>query len=152
MSSWDNSPWSNFYILHWELICRNKRHPGTLEISTPPEIAAGKNMHNMAVKISQYFYLLMEKLLDCYFQVQSSYYHLPADSTFLFSLTWYISGIFRMKPMTSLLILTCYKPPFWINKPFMILIALILDSLFAPCVSTRHLVIKNPLSQLAFPC
>ena len=34
----------------------------------------------------------------------------------------------------------------------MILIALILDSLFAPCVSTRHLVIKNPLSQLAFPC
>ena len=34
----------------------------------------------------------------------------------------------------------------------MILIALILDSLFAPYVSTRQLVIKNPLSQLAFPC
>ena len=34
----------------------------------------------------------------------------------------------------------------------MILIALIIDSLFAPCVSTRHLIIKNPLSQLAFPC
>ena len=34
----------------------------------------------------------------------------------------------------------------------MILTALILDSLFAPYVSTRHLVIKNPLSQLPFPC
>ena len=29
---------------------------------------------NMALKLPQYFYLLMEKLLGCYFQVRSPYY------------------------------------------------------------------------------
>ena len=45
MSSWDTNPWSNFFDPHWELICRNKWHPGTSEISTPPEIAVGTHFH-----------------------------------------------------------------------------------------------------------
>ena len=45
MSSWDTNPWSNFCDPHWELICRNKWHPGTSEISTPPEIAVGTHFH-----------------------------------------------------------------------------------------------------------
>ena len=31
--------------LHWDLICRNKWHPGTLEIFTPPEMAVGTHFH-----------------------------------------------------------------------------------------------------------
>ena len=38
MSSWDTNPWSNFCDPHWKLICHNKWHPGTSEISTPPDI------------------------------------------------------------------------------------------------------------------
>ena len=45
MSSWDTNPWSNFSDPHWELICHNKWHPGTSEISTPPEIAVGTQFH-----------------------------------------------------------------------------------------------------------
>ena len=45
MSSWDTNPWSNFCDPHWELICRNKWHPGTSEISTPLEIAVGTHFH-----------------------------------------------------------------------------------------------------------
>ena len=30
-----------FFDPHWEIICQNKWHPGTSEISTPPEIALG---------------------------------------------------------------------------------------------------------------
>ena len=45
MSSWDTNPWSNFDDPHWELICHNKWHPGTLEISTPQEIAVGTHFH-----------------------------------------------------------------------------------------------------------
>ena len=41
MSSWDTNPWSNFFYSHWELICPNKWHPATSEISAPPEIAVG---------------------------------------------------------------------------------------------------------------
>ena len=37
MSSWDTNPWYNFYDPHWQLICDNKLHPGTSEISTPPD-------------------------------------------------------------------------------------------------------------------
>ena len=37
VSSWDTNPWSNFCDPHWELIYHKKLHPGTLEISTPPE-------------------------------------------------------------------------------------------------------------------
>ena len=66
MSSWDTNPWSNFCDSHWELICRNKWHPGTSEISTPPEIAA-------STYLPWYFYL-MEKPLGGYFQVWYSYY------------------------------------------------------------------------------
>ena len=39
MSSWDTNPWSNCYDPYLELKYRNKWRPGTLEISTPPEIA-----------------------------------------------------------------------------------------------------------------
>ena len=35
----------NFCDPHWELICRNKWHPGTSEISTPPDIAVGTHFH-----------------------------------------------------------------------------------------------------------
>ena len=45
MSSWDTNPWSNFCDPHWELICHNKWHPGTSEISTKPEIAVGMHFH-----------------------------------------------------------------------------------------------------------
>ena len=37
LSLWDTNPWSNFCDSHWELICRNKQHPGTPEISKPQE-------------------------------------------------------------------------------------------------------------------
>ena len=30
---------------HWEFICLNKCHPGTSEISIPPEIAVGTHFH-----------------------------------------------------------------------------------------------------------
>ena len=54
----------------------NKCHPGTLEISIPLETAAQgqTSMRDMALKLSQYFYLLMEKSLGRYFQVRSPYY------------------------------------------------------------------------------
>ena len=76
MSSWDTNPWSNFCDPHWEFICRNKWHPGTSEISTAPEIAVGTHfhVHNVALKLFLYFYLLMEKPLGHYFQVRSPYY------------------------------------------------------------------------------
>ena len=45
MSSWDTNPWSNFCDPHWKLICRNKWHPGTSEISTPSEVAVGTHSH-----------------------------------------------------------------------------------------------------------
>ena len=45
MSSWDTNPWSNFCDPHWELICCNKWHPGTSEISTHPKIAVGTHFH-----------------------------------------------------------------------------------------------------------
>ena len=43
--SWVTNPWSNFCDLHRELICRNKWHPGTSEISKTPEIAVGTDFH-----------------------------------------------------------------------------------------------------------
>ena len=45
MSSWDTNPWSNFCDLHWDLISRNKWHPGTSEISAPLEIAVRTQFH-----------------------------------------------------------------------------------------------------------
>ena len=45
MSSWITNPWSIFCDPHWELICCNKSHPGTLEIFTPPKIAVGTQFH-----------------------------------------------------------------------------------------------------------
>ena len=75
MRSWDINPWCNFCDPHWELICHNKWHPGTSKISTPPKIAVGTHFHpQMALKLSQYLYLLMERPLGRYFQVQSPYY------------------------------------------------------------------------------
>ena len=60
-----------FCDCHWELACCNKWHPGISKISTPLEIAVGAHFHmyNMALKLSQYFYLLMEKPFDQYFHV-----------------------------------------------------------------------------------
>ena len=45
MRSWDTNPWSNFCDPHWEPICCNKWHPGTSEISPPPERAVGTHFH-----------------------------------------------------------------------------------------------------------
>ena len=45
MSSWNTNLWSNFYDPQWKLICCNKWHPGTLEISTLAEIAVGTHFH-----------------------------------------------------------------------------------------------------------
>ena len=45
MSSWDTNPWNHFCDPHSELISHNKWHPGTSEISTPPEIAVGTHFH-----------------------------------------------------------------------------------------------------------
>ena len=45
MSLWDTDPWSSFSDPRWELICRNKWHPGTSEISTTPEMAVGTLLH-----------------------------------------------------------------------------------------------------------
>ena len=44
-NSWEINPWSNFFDPHWELIWRNKWHPWTSDISTPPEIALGTHFH-----------------------------------------------------------------------------------------------------------
>ena len=33
-------------------------------------------LSNMALKLLQYFYLLMQKPIGCYFKVQSSYFHM----------------------------------------------------------------------------
>ena len=41
--SWDTDSWSIFCDPHWELICCNKRHPGTSGLTTPPEISVGTN-------------------------------------------------------------------------------------------------------------
>ena len=46
MSSWDINPSSNFYDSHWEFICQNKWHWGTLEISTPLKIAVGTHFQS----------------------------------------------------------------------------------------------------------
>ena len=45
MSSCNTNPWSNFCDPHWEIICQNKWHPGTSEISKQPEIAVGTHFH-----------------------------------------------------------------------------------------------------------
>ena len=45
MSSRDTNPWSNFCDPHWELICGNKWHPCSSEISTAPEIAVGTHFY-----------------------------------------------------------------------------------------------------------
>ena len=45
VSSWDTNPESNSCDPHWEITCRNKWHPGTFKISTPPEIAVGTHFH-----------------------------------------------------------------------------------------------------------
>ena len=45
MGSWGTYPWSNFCDPHWELICWNKWHPETSEISTPPAIATGRHFY-----------------------------------------------------------------------------------------------------------
>ena len=45
MSSWDTNPWSNFCDPHWELICCNKWHTGTLEIFTLLEIVVATHFH-----------------------------------------------------------------------------------------------------------
>ena len=56
MSSWDTNPWSNFCEPHWELICLDKWHPVTSEISTPPEIAVGTHFYvRHGTKISPVF-------------------------------------------------------------------------------------------------
>ena len=60
----------NFCDPLWELIFGNKWHLGTSEISTPLEIAAGSHFHAWHdSKPTSTFYLLMEKPLDCCFQV-----------------------------------------------------------------------------------
>ena len=45
LSLWDTNPWSIFCDPYWELICRNKWHPRTSEISTPLEMAVGTHFH-----------------------------------------------------------------------------------------------------------
>ena len=45
VSSWVKNPCSNFCNPHWELICYNKWHQGTSEISTPLEIAVETHFH-----------------------------------------------------------------------------------------------------------
>ena len=75
MSSSHNNPWSNFCDRHWELICRNKWHPGTSEIHTTGcSCRDALPCANMTLKLPLYFYLLMEKPLGRYFQVRSPYY------------------------------------------------------------------------------
>ena len=75
MSSWDTNPWITFCDPHQELICRNKRHPGTSNICTTGNCCRDTlPCANMALKLLQYFYLLMEKPLSRYFQVRSPYY------------------------------------------------------------------------------
>ena len=56
MSSLDTNPWSIFCDLHWKLICRNKWHPGTPEISTPLEVVVGcTSMHEHSTKTTPVF-------------------------------------------------------------------------------------------------
>ena len=57
MSSFNTNPWSNFCDPHWELINRNKWHPGTSEISTPLEIAVNTSMREHGTKTTPVFLL-----------------------------------------------------------------------------------------------
>ena len=46
VSSLDTNLWSHFCNPHRELIFRNKWHPGTSEISKPPEMVVTKHFHD----------------------------------------------------------------------------------------------------------
>ena len=57
VSSRDTNPWSNFCDLHWDLICRNKWHLVTFEISTPLEIAVETHFYGLhGTKTTQIFF------------------------------------------------------------------------------------------------
>ena len=45
VSTWNSDPWGNFCDPHWEVICSNKWHPGTLGIIAPLEIAVGTHFY-----------------------------------------------------------------------------------------------------------
>ena len=69
MSSWDNNRWTNFCDAKWKLICRNKWHPRTSEISTPLEVAVGAHFHVRHGTTNTRVFLP----IGCYFQLRSPY-------------------------------------------------------------------------------
>ena len=75
MRSWDTNPWSNFCDPQWELICRNKWHTDLRNIhNTGNSCRETLPYASMALKLPQYFHLLMEKPLGRYFKVRFPYY------------------------------------------------------------------------------
>ena len=74
VNSWFTNPWSNFLWLSLRIIIyRNKWDPVNMEISTTLKIAAGTHLHvQQVLELPQYFYLLMERPLDHYFQIWSA--------------------------------------------------------------------------------
>ena len=61
---------------------------------------------NMALKLPRYFYLLMEKPLGCYFQVQSPYYQAAqCNHLFLYPQDGR-SGLGKPKKRTSIMLIT----------------------------------------------
>ena len=58
------NPWINFCNPHWELICCNKWHLGTSEVSTPPGIIAGTHFHALhSIKTTTVFLFADRDLL-----------------------------------------------------------------------------------------
>ena len=68
VSSGDTNLWMHFCDPHWQLICRNKWHPGTSEISTLPEIAvwtqficcSGMELGDWGSRITNHFFIRCE--------------------------------------------------------------------------------------------
>ena len=77
MSLWDTYSCINFCDPHWELICHNKWHPRTLDISTPLEIAVGTHFRAW-LKIMEKLWLNdwpMLWVLICTLHLTECYYH-----------------------------------------------------------------------------
>ena len=63
--------WINFSYSNWKLICCNKWRPGTIRITLHgKQLLEHNSMNDVTNKLFQCIYLLMEKLLGTYFQVQ----------------------------------------------------------------------------------
>ena len=111
----DTNPWINFCDPHWELICCNKWHPVTSEISIPPELAVETHFHvGYDTKIVSAFLSANRKtcwlLLSSSFSLISGYTAQP-ENTYLFRSLW------RGKYHPLFPINKPTLPPLWVSPP-----------------------------------